>query len=79
MKKFFSITENHYQFDIMDLITLLTILNVGFILLGYWFAPIFGIIACVISLGVSIKNNGYINNYVMQLALLVLNFYFLLK
>lgn len=78
MKKFFSIKSNNYQFEIMDIITLLTILNVGFIICGFWYAPIFGLCACVLSIVTMIKNKNHINNYVMQLALIILNIFFLI-
>lgn len=78
MKKFFNITENKYQFEIMDIITLLTIFNVAFIICGFWFAPIFGLCACVVSIVTMIKNRNHINNYVMQIALIILNVFFLI-
>ena len=78
MKKFFNITENEYQFEIMDIITLLTILNVAFIIYGFWFAPIFGLCACVVSIVTMIRNRNHINNYVMQIALIILNVFFLI-
>ena len=77
MKKFFGI-ETAYHFEIMDIITLLTILNVTFIICGFWFAPIFGLCACVVSIVTMIKNRNHINNYVMQIALIILNVFFLI-
>ena len=76
MKKFFSI-ESKYQFEIMDLLTLFTILNVALILLKIWYAPIFGIINCLICIILNIKSNAHINTYLTQIALLILNIYFL--
>lgn len=77
MRKFFGI-ETTYQFEIMDIITLLTILNVTFIIGGFWFAPIFGLCACVVSIVTMIRNRNHINNYVMQIALIILNVFFLI-
>lgn len=76
MKKFFGI-ETKYQFEIADLTSVITILNVVFVLLGFWFAPFFGILNCVLGLIINIKNHLHINMYVLQIALLVLNIYFL--
>jgi tRNA-dihydrouridine synthase B len=76
MKKFFSI-ESKYQFEIMDLLTLFTILNVALILLKVWYAPIFGIVNCLICIILNIKSNAHINTYLTQIALLILNIYFL--
>ena len=77
MRKFFGI-ETTYQFEIMDIITLLTILNVTFIICGFWFAPIFGLCACAVSIITMIRNRNHINNYVMQIALIILNVFFLI-
>ena len=41
MRDFFSIKEEYYRFEIYDLTAILTILNVVFVLMGYWWAPIF--------------------------------------
>ena len=35
MKEFFSITEDKYIFEIWDITTLITVLNVAFVLMGY--------------------------------------------
>ena len=56
MKEFFSITESNYQFSIFDVTALFTILNVAFIILGYWFAPLFGLVNCGIFLIINVKN-----------------------
>lgn len=77
MKKFFSIEKEQYEFEIYDLTTLLTVLNVAFILLGYWWAPIFGIINCVVFVLLNIKSRAHINSYISQVALIILNCYFL--
>ena len=77
MKEFFSITESNYQFNIFDVTALFTILNVVFIILGYWFAPLFGLINCVICLITNVKNKSMINSYITQIALIILNVYFM--
>lgn len=77
MKKFFDIKEKTYKFEISDLTSLITVLNVAFVLLGFWWAPLFGVVNCVLGLIINIKNHLHINMYVLQIALLVLNIYFL--
>lgn len=77
MKIFFGIKEEKYQFEIFDLTATLTFLNVALIILGQWYAPIFGLVNCVIFLTMSITKHGHINEYISQLALVILNFYFL--
>ena len=77
MKQFFSITESNYQFSIFDVTALFTILNVIFIILGYWFAPLFGLVNCGICLIMNVKNKAMINSYITQIALIILNLYFM--
>lgn len=77
IKKFFQITESKYVFSIFDITALFTICNVALVLLGFWWAPFFGLINCGIIIIVQIKNGAYINSYVTQVALIVLNIYFL--
>ena len=77
MREFFSITESKYQFEMYDVTTLITILNVAFILMGFWWAPILGLVNCTICLIANVKNHAHINNYVTQVALIILNCYFL--
>ena len=77
MKEFFNITESNYQFSIFDITALFTILNVALVILGYWFAPLFGLINCVICLTINVKNKAMINSYITQVALIILNIYFL--
>ena len=77
LKEFFSIKENSYKFGMTDLTTLVTILNVAFILMGFWWAPILGIVNCGICIVLNILNHAHINIYVTQIALIVLNVYFL--
>lgn len=77
MKEFFSITEKEYRFEIFDLTALITILNVAFILMSFWWAPILGLINCIICLVFNVKNKVHINSYITQIALIILNIYFL--
>ena len=77
MREFFSIEEKEYKFEIWDLTALITILNVAFILMGFWWAPILGLVNCVICLVMNVINKVHINNYVTQVALIILNIYFL--
>lgn len=76
MKEFFEI-KTTYKFEIMDLFTFITILNVTFILCGFWWAPILGLVNCVINIICNAKNHAHINAYLMQVALIILNVYFL--
>ena len=76
MKKFFDIKES-YKFEMMDMFTILTILNVAFILMGFWWAPIIGLVNCGINIINNIIHRYHINSYIMQIALIVLNLYFL--
>lgn len=77
MKEFFGITEKTYKPEWADLSALLTILNVIFILLGYWWAPIIGIVNCVINIVLAVISRAHINIYALNLALVILNIYFL--
>lgn len=77
MKKFFGIKSNKYIFEWGDISTALTVLNVVLVLMGVYFAPIIGIFNCILGLILNVKNNSHINMYVMQIALIVLNCYFL--
>lgn len=76
MKKFFCI-EKPYTFEIMDLFSVITVLNVVLVLVGLWWAPIIGLVNCALNILYSVKYRGHINSYVMQIALIVLNSYFL--
>ena len=42
MREFFGIEDNGYRFEIYDLMSLVTVLNVAFVLMGFWWAPILG-------------------------------------
>lgn len=76
MKKFFGITES-FRFEWNDVVAFITLLNVILVLLGFSWAPIFGIANGVLSLALNVKYRAHINLYVMQLAIIVLNIYFL--
>lgn len=76
MKKFFSI-ETSYQFEIYDLTALITILNVSLIICGFRWAPLLGLTNCIIFLVFAIKNHLHLNTYVTQIALIILNIFFL--
>ena len=76
MKRFFRIEEN-FRFEMMDIFTLITILNVTFILMGFWWAPILGLVNCIGNIIYGMKCRVHINVYIMQIALIVLNVYFL--
>ena len=77
MKEFFSITESNYQFNIFDITALFTILHVASLILGYWFAPLFGLVNCGICIITNVKNKAMINSYITQIALIILNLYFM--
>ena len=69
--------DNGYRFEIYDLMSLVTVLNVAFVLMGFWWAPILGIVNCCIGLVVNVLNRVHLNNYITQVALMILNIYFL--
>lgn len=77
MRDFFNIKEDYYRFEIYDLTAILTILNVVFVLMGYWWVPIFGLVNCAICLIMNVINKLHINTYLTQVALIILNVYFL--
>lgn len=76
VKNFFGIQES-YRFEIYDLITLITVLNVSLILMGFWWAPMLGLLNCGICIGLNVKSRAHINAYVTQIMLIILNTYFL--
>jgi hypothetical protein len=76
MKKFFGI-ETKYTFEANDIVALITIANVVLIIMGFWWAPMVGLVNCVVGIGLNIKNRVHINLYIMQVAFIVLNIYFL--
>ena len=77
MKNFFEIKTDRYEFEMSDLTTLITILNVAFILMSFWWAPILGIVNCGICIVLNVINHIHINMYITQIALIILNIYFL--
>lgn len=77
MKNFFSIIENHYLFEIWDITSIITIANVILVIAGLRWAPLLGIVNCCICLVLNIKQKAHINAYCTQLALIILNIYFL--
>ena len=77
MKKFFGIEEKKYVFEWSDISALLTILSVAFIVMGFWWAPIFGLINCILGIALNIKGHAHLNAYITQIALIILNVYFL--
>lgn len=77
MKKFFSIEKESYCFEIADLLSIITLLNVTFVLCGFWWAPFLGLLNYFISIILNIKNKTHINTYIIQISLIILNCYFL--
>ena len=77
MRKFFGINENKYKFEIWDLTSLITVLNVTFIVMGMWWAPILELVNCTTCIILNIINHNHVNAYITQIALIVLNTYFL--
>ena len=77
IKKFFSITAKKYKFEIYDLTSAITVLNVILIVCGFWWAPIFGLFNCALFIGINFVQKAHINAWVSQIALVVLNGYFL--
>ena len=78
MKKFFGIEEKHYVFEWGDVTSLITVLNVAFIVMGFWWAPILGLVNCGIGLTLNVFGRAHLNMYIMQIALVILNVYFLI-
>lgn len=76
MKEFFGI-KTAYKFEANDVVALLTIANVVLIIMGFWWAPMVGLVNCVVGIILNIKNRVHINLYIMQIAFIVLNIYFL--
>lgn len=77
MRKFFGIESDKYVFEWGDVTTGLTILNVVLVLVGIAWAPVIGIVNSILGLILNIRFKTHLNMYVMQLALIVLNVYFL--
>ena len=76
IKKFFGIEEK-YRFEIFDLTSMLTVINVVAIILEMRFASAFGLVSCLICFVVNTRIKAHINSYITQIALIVLNVYFL--
>ena len=76
VKEFFSIKETEYKFEMYDLTSLITILNVAFVLMGFWWAPILGLVNCGMCEVLNVINKQHINAHITQVALVVLNAYF---
>lgn len=77
MKDFFGVEEKKYVFEWGDVSALLTVLSVALIIMGYWWAPIFGLINCAFGIMLNIKGRAHLNTYITQIALIILNLYFL--
>lgn len=77
MRKFFGIESDKYVFEWGDVTTGLTILNVVLVLVEIAWAPVIGIVNSILGLILNIRFKTHLNMYVMQLALIVLNMYFL--
>ena len=76
VKNFFGI-EKKYEFELMDLYSLITVLNVAFVIMGFAWAPVLGIVNCILNITFALKNKTHFNFYVMQISLIILNVYFL--
>ena len=77
VKNFFGIDEKEYKFEWCDITTIITVFNVIFVLMGFWWAPVLGIANGILNLVLNVKYHTHINMYIMQIALLILNGYFL--
>lgn len=77
IKKFFGIENEKYLFEWADLTSLLTVLNVALVIAGFSWAPWIGIINSSLGILLNVKFKAHLNMYVMQIALIILNSYFL--
>lgn len=77
VKKFFGIKESGYVFEWADVTSLFTVLNVAFVIMGFTWAPWIGIINSSLGMLLNVKFKSHLNMYVMQIALIILNAYFL--
>ena len=77
IKKFFGIENEKYLFEWEDLTSLLTVLNVALVIAGFSWAPWIGIINSSLGILLNVKFKSHLNMYVMQIALIILNAYFL--
>lgn len=71
-------TKIKYQFDLADLTTGVSLVAIGLTLAGFWWSTIIFIINCLVNLVYTIIKVKRINLLILNLGLLVLNFYFLL-
>lgn len=76
VKKFFGITSS-YKFEWADVCAIITIANVALVLCGFWWAPVIGLCGCALNIVLNIVNHAHINLYLIQVALIILNSYFL--
>ena len=77
MRELFGIKEKKYVFEWGDITSLFTVLNVLFIVLGYWWAPVVGLLNALCSIVLNAQNKTHMNLYITQIALIILNVYFL--
>ena len=77
IKKFFGINDKNFKLEWMDISTVLTVINITLIVCGIAWAPIIGIINAVANIIMLIIKKGHINGYVLNMALLIMNIYFL--
>ena len=77
MKKFFSIEEKKYVFEWNDITAFFTVVNVILVMSSFAWAPWIAIGNCIISLLLNIRYRTHINLYIIQIALVILNIYFL--
>lgn len=77
MREFFGIEGKKYVFEWGDISSLITVLNVVFIVLGYWWAPVLGLMNAILSIVLNAYNKTHLNLYITQVALIILNVYFL--
>ena len=75
MKKFFSITMP-YQFERMDLAAIFTVLNT-IAIIAWNRGALVGLPVNIVGLIWDLCTKPHINNVIMRLALIVMNFYFL--
>lgn len=77
IKEFFGVESDKYIFEWNDVSAVLTILNVALVICGYNWAPWVGIVNSCISLLLNVKYKMHFNLYTIQIALIILNAYFL--
>lgn len=77
LKAFFQIRAP-YRFEWNDVSALLICFNVLFVILGYAWAPVLGVINNLLGLVLAVRSRAHLNIYLLNAALLVLNIYFLI-